>query len=644
MFRSLFFLWLVCTLFPMKGFAQTLFLEKEKRSLGEVVSGHLNALVDRKLLPAVDLLLAEHLLRPFSEATENTTAFLCYLSMAARKGHLCVSLEEGRLNPDPAFIWGQFCENELEPSTADAFVQMVLKGLNELPSALLTEITSPKQRVFTPICRWHHYLYLQRNWVQESFFLEQVQRIESAKPAISLDATAVHQQVRALEEQQLLLPEQSEAIIHALNQTIALISGGPGTGKTYTAGMLIKVLWDSLTDEQKQTYEIALAAPTGKAAANLQASLNKALGSYKVKALKAMTLHSLLGVHPAQSKQLERSKTLFADLVVVDESSMIDLHLMGQLFASLKKGARIILLGDPDQLPAVESGSLFADLLDAFKKKNTPVTQLKTCMRAELRGIIHLAEAIKQGDSNLTLQLLTEGKEGIRHLLPSTKHASTLQTQEHLVAEAVRHFPQFNDSEEDPQILLKTLRTFCLLTPLRKGPYGVDVLNQLILKKIMKKQQHHRMAIPIILNRGSKQLELHNGDIGFLLHHPQRQESQLVLQEEDYVLLPGKEGLRKLPAFLAPSFDYAYCLSVHKSQGSEYDHVLLLLPPGSAYFGREMLYTAATRARKWLDIWSEDAVLRETIACQTRRMSGIVERYNKLPSQISGKILPSSCK
>jgi len=249
-----------------------------------------------------------------------------------------------------------------------------------------------------------------------------------------------------------------------------------------------------------------------------------------------------------------------ADLVLVDEASMIDAELMASLFSAMKEGARLILIGDKDQLPPVESGNFFADLAD----EKEIVTSLGRCLRAELNEIVEMAQAVKEG-----------------RCIP----AQPLPEWAHII-EAVFE------------------RKACVLTPLRYGPFGVNRLNQKLLKE---HQARGGNRFPIMITVNEAALDLYNGDLG-----------ELVPAEKCAYF-----GERKVPEYLLPHYEYAYVLSVHKSQGSEYDEVMVLLPDGSEVFGREMLYTALTRAKKRVSIYASEGILPKIVSKHERRLSGL---------------------
>lgn len=381
----------------------------------------------------------------------------------------------------------------------------------------------------------------------ERFYLEAAYRVSvelselynkfsNLPPALEVDETLLEAN---------LLPEQKSAIAAALQCSLSCIWGGPGTGKTYTAGWLVKLFL-----QQHPTARIALTAPTGKAAQNLLESIQKASPGSD---LEAKTLHALLGL----KQKRQRKEKLGYDLIIVDESSMIDAHLMVKLLSSVEDGARIVFLGDPNQLPPIEPGEPFV----AFIK---PSGQLVTVKRQENNDIIDLAKCVLDGDADRALEYID---------LRSDFNPESY----------VKQFYSARTVEE----FFASLSARRLLSPQR---FSCDLLN-----KQMKEASSSHLE-PIIITKNDYALGLTNGQVGIISH------------DTAYF-----EGMT-IPKVLLSSYETAYCLSVHKSQGSEFGEVLLHLPEGSETFGRKMLYTAITRAKKKLIIYGSETTLRACIA------------------------------
>jgi exodeoxyribonuclease V alpha subunit len=419
-----------------------------------------------------------------------------------------------------------------------------------------------------PLCLSHDLLYLQRNWVFETRFLKHLKRllrtpIPAKAPRLSSDLNA----------------EQAEAVRCALSSNLSLITGGPGTGKSYVAAKLVEAL--------DEPCRILACAPTGRAAAQLGARLSAHPH------VKWGTLHALLQIKSA-ADFAKQGALLPADLILVDECSMIDVRLFSYLLASVQEGTRLVLMGDKDQLPPVESGSLFADLIEIL-----PCSTLTKSLRSDQKEVLHLAQAIKEGD-----------EEEVLKQVRSVDYNS-------LIHEV---FPPPSAELPDPNLLMQAMDRFRILSCVRGGPMGVDTLNAAIAGSLSKKLKADQFwSAPILITRSDYALELYNGDTGILVYKG---------KQPEYALFKTGQAFRNIPARALPPFEYAYCLSVHKSQGSEYERVLLLVPPGSEVFGREVLYTAATRAKQRIEIDGDSETIRGALRRSSRKRSGISMRFS----------------
>ncbi|MDB2613981.1 AAA family ATPase [Chlamydiales bacterium] len=461
-----------------------------------------------------------------------------YLSMASRLGHIA-------------------CSPPHTPSVSSLLEELEFE-MEDFTDSLMEEIKHFTSHPY--IVRKGEWFYFKKNYIAETLLVDEIKRLREETPHITCSLDRV--------DQLPLLPGQRDVVCEALNHTLSLIVGGPGTGKTYTAGWLIRML----IEEAKTPFSVVLAAPTGKAAIHLKQSIEKATEGLSLPPMEMMTLHALIG---------KKREGLFPqDVILIDEASMVDIHLMPQLLARVKPGARLILMGDPNQLPPVEGGTLFTDLADVFQGG-----VLTESRRVENPTLLEWAHGVKEGVALFPLKPLK-----------AFNHSSSI-----------------------------------ILTPLKEGFYGVDALNHQKLHSFLEKPPKI-LEIPIMITRNDYTLGLFNGECGTLIAS---QKDLIDLREkrrhfrsfqESFVkiMIDGKE--RTFLPYELPPFQLAWAISVHKSQGSEFDHVSLLIPPGSKRFGRELLYTAITRAKKRLEVFGDLDELNALLKKTYRRSSALVNR------------------
>ncbi|MDI9336474.1 MAG: exodeoxyribonuclease V subunit alpha [Gammaproteobacteria bacterium] len=499
----------------------------------------------------------------------------------------------------------------------------------------------------------HSILYWRRYYLSEKLVLEQ----------ISFRATTPSNFVADPSVLETLLPHQTPpstnfwqavACALALRRQFCVITGGPGSGKTYTAGIFIAYLL-----HQKPTLQFALAAPTGKAASHLQASIERNLGTTGTYNLeknlysgKALTIHRLLG---AQSNSLRlryhAKNQLELDLLIVDEASMVDLVMLQALLNALPMTCQFILLGDKDQLASVLPGSIFSLICQlALQTKYLPSTQsylqkpfgltlpedrcsdigkedfgqqfvaLQTNHRS-IGQVIKLAQAVLHHEE---ARAHFNPSNSSLNYFPSLKMATLLDyvLSPHLPSwktyfSLLQNLGNPNLHAEVGQ-LLSSLKQFCILCAVHQGPAGTEHINQSLEPLLQKKYHLEKLnaewihGTPAMVTKNQADLELFNGDSGIVLRNPDGKPMFWYLRELHARCVP----LNRVQHILKK----AYAYSVHKAQGQEYSHTLLILPPNDqAILTRELIYTAITRAKTHFTL----------IECSPGVLELAIERYGK---------------
>ncbi|MBP7981377.1 MAG: exodeoxyribonuclease V subunit alpha [Arenimonas sp.] len=417
-------------------------------------------------------------------------------------------------------------------------------------------------------------------------------------------------------------PAQALAQI-CLHKPLALLTGGPGTGKTTAISKALTLWVDAFFERQQRVPEIILCAPTGKAAARMndawqaqKPALQRQLRPELLCALPeaAKTLHRVLGINPV-SRQARKNAAnpLQADLLILDEASMIDLPLLAQVLQALSADCHLLLVGDPNQLPSIEAGNLLGSLMpDAGGRYALPALQ---------SAHLHLQENYRQqsqeGLSRLARDCLLKPAEQFVAQLVATAYPQVswspypLGQRQQTVRQAIGFYRELAACAEAGEALTR-LNERIILTPLRGGQTGCETLNALIGRGLNAAEKFHGQAIMITEN--APQLGLANGDTGLLWRHA---EDQL-----EAVFLLGGE-LRKFPLGSLPAHEPAYVLTVHKAQGSEYGHVVLLLPEqDSPLLDKALVYTAITRCRASLHISADAALLCTALNRTMLRING----------------------
>jgi exodeoxyribonuclease V alpha subunit len=554
-------------------------------------AGILRTFRDAGVFEAADIHVAQRLTALAGESDERVALAIALVVRALRGGSVCVDLRA---------VEAQVGIPDLPWPDADDWVAAV-------PASRLLG-SPPVLRLLGDL------LYLDRYWLEE----EQV-----CADLLALSAPGAIGDLPAL--QRLFPPgyeEQREAAEIALSQAVTVVTGGPGTGKTTTIARLLALLVGQAELAGAPRPRIALAAPTGKAAARLAEAVTSevkelaAEDSARLAGLRSTTLHRLLGSRPDTSVRFKhnRGNRLPHDVIVVDETSMVSLTMMARLLEAVRPDTRLILVGDPDQLASVEAGAVLADLVDGLTARHdVRVAALRTPHRFG-ESIGALAEAIRIGDADRVVELLRAGGEHIEWL-DSDGPADRLRAVLVPYALRVREAAVLGASEA----ALRTLGEHRLLCAHRKGPYGVSHWNRQVERWLSEETgqpawSEWYVGRPLLVTANDYGLKVFNGDTG--------------------VVVIGNDGLRAVIAGATGPLDFAtsrlseietmHAMTIHKSQGSQAHEITVLMPPEDSRLGtRELFYTAVTRAKAKVRVVGTEASVRTAIGRRAVRASGL---------------------
>ncbi len=491
--------------------------------------------------------------------------------------------------------------SDLIKAQEDGHICLILKEKRRRLLEKLSGLYLPKGSA--PLVLEGDRLYFRRLWQYEERLARGIRRLKASQP-LPVDGKKLEALARAAG----LDASQRAAVAGAAGARFAILTGGPGTGKTTSVLQLIALrLW------QQPGLKVALAAPTGKAAQRLTETLSKRVDALPLpQDLKSRlprevtTLHRLLGARPDSADvRYDADYPLPHDLVVVDEASMIDLALAAKLVDALPEEGSLLLLGDRDQLASVEAGSVLADLCDGIPGNTFRLT---TTHRFQA-GLAELAAAVQE-DADKVLQALPriEGTNALWRALDEGYQSYW---------QAVRAGGSFREVHA-------AFACFRVLCAHRRGILGADWLNQ----ELETRWRCHGWVLgggfypgrALLIRENVPDLGLFNGDIGICLAG---KAGDLKVWFED--------GRQLLPARL-PAHETVFAMTVHKAQGSEFDRVLLVLPPTSSeVLSRELIYTALTRARKEVKCWGPETVLREALGRCIRRQGGLSFKLAETP-------------
>lgn len=406
-----------------------------------------------------------------------------------------------------------------------------------------------------------------------------------------------------------------EIIKKAIESPFLIISGGPGTGKTTTVVSIIRAL------KYIGLEHIAIAAPTGRAAQRVVESITRDTGDNEAE-WEAFTLHKLLGIIPGQDRpRYSGERVLPMDAVIVDEASMVDIHMMYRLFDALAPKTKLILVGDKDQLPSVEAGALLGDFLFNFNspghKMKDSIVLLNRSFRS-IKGIMDGAKKVIAGDIEGSIEYFRGGAEEITlHALPESDDVIRFILKELHLPHSSGFTVPLSEKErvlEDIEVYFKTFQSITTLTPTRKGQHGTWYINSALKREFCHDFSEFYHGQPIMITKNDYINSLYNGDRGVVFQ----------FSNGLYALFSQGDGYRAISVSKLSDFETSYAGTVHKSQGSEYDRVIFIVPEGSErLLTREIIYTALTRAKREVVIFANDEELKVAISRVISRESGI---------------------
>ncbi len=565
------------------------------------------------VLNAADIHVATRVAALADEASADVRLAVALVVRAARLGAVCVDLLElpapSVLAEDPelTLAWPQ------QQAWLDALrrSRLIARGVLRLEGSLL---------------------YLDRHWREEKHVCDDLlARLRLRAPEIEeipLRA-ALHRMFPPGWE------EQRDATERATRQWTTVLTGGPGTGKTASVARLLAVLSEQHEAGVGRPPRIALAAPTGKAAARLQESVARERDSAQMPpqdaarlvGIGASTVHRLLGWRPDNSTRFRhhRDNPLPYDVVVVDEVSMVSLTQMTRLLEAVRPTTRLVLVGDPDQLASVEAGAVLADLVAGFRERaDSPVVRLQTTHRtADDEGgrvLDALARAMRESRVEEALALLRSPNEAVRLVDPDDREA-TATVRAAVVSRAVDIADAAQESQTEAATAL--LEEHRLLCAHREGQFGVAGWNRQVVHHLAESAgvahlEEWYAGRPVLITANDRGLGLSNGDLGVTVR---ADDGRLRVM----VRLDGE--LKSFAPTRLTGVETVYAMTVHKSQGSEARAVTVVLPPAdSPLLTRELLYTAVTRARQSVTVVGTEAAVRAAVGREVQRASGLGAR------------------
>jgi len=524
--------------------------------------------------------------------------------------------------------------------------------------------SEPSAPADTPFVIEYEHFYLRRNFCHETAVAQRLNARRTAQlpagPASAADLAVLFHGAIGTDVQ-----AQRDAVGGVLGRRLFVLTGGPGTGKTTTVLRMLLMLIKDAADRGLPAPVIRLSAPTGKAAQRLSESMRDGAKHLREHAgqplpaawqthlaaalgVDASTLHRLLGSRGRSGGfRYHAADPLPADIVVVDEASMVDLAMLRALLDALRDDAALILVGDADQLTSVGTGSVLLDLVSALEADGAPeLVRLQHSFRAD-QSLVPINHAILRGDAAaFATAWQVAGTHAIRHAVATTQDLHrVLVPWCRALWQSLRDSGAYTavPSGRDDLVLaaLDGLRARQLLCALREGEFGATEVNAVIERTLSGRLDDYAGALwypgrAVMITRNDAAAGLFNGDVGICLLGTDGQlrvwfevtVARGAMPSASTANATSNRGVRAFAPGSLPEHQGAFAVTIHKSQGSEYGHVVLLLPPDadSRILSRQLLYTGASRAREVVEVWGTADALATAIATPVLRAGGLQRR------------------
>lgn len=607
--------------------------------------------INAEVFTATEVHAAQRITDATFSTTDATASFIDYLSVAIAvwapvNGHVCIDLENVRqqvrdeLGSAKEDIDQKLQDNLQWPSPAEWRQHLATSPLVFVPEPKnLDHVDYTK-----PLVLFGNMLYLTRQWADEGLVAIALRTRLTATPT-SLPAQANTWVSDVFENG----PEdyQAQAVVKALTHNTTVLLGGPGTGKTYTiAGMLHAFYSEhaaNSTAGNTNPLRVAIAAPTAKAARQVTKSVCESLELQHFPQTHAelignvtktsSTIHRLLGWSPGNRGRFAHHAQNFLpyDIVIIDEVSMVSLPLMARLLEALDPTTKLVLVGDPQQLKSVEAGAVLPDIASLHGDGTYPITKLLKNRRQadekdpkKVNEIGKLATKISeaslsQKDADDVLKFIKDKTKDITFIALSDASADPSKSSQ-VLAKLDKHLQGYHDALEyatkgNAKEALNALASVRVLCGHREGPYGVSTWNKRVGRTVKIPTDRRSVGQPLLNTRNDLRTGLVNGDTGIVINDPSGQKVAFSTQKQKFE-----------PSALE-DIEVAFATTIHKSQGSEYHTVIVVVPPvGSPLLRRELLYTAVTRARKHLVLIASEDAITSAVMSTINRASGLAAR------------------